>query len=131
MTDPVNTLLLIQLFLSVLIAVIVRISLSEENKIYALFISPVLIILLAVGFKFMIPKTEPYTHPARAPQSVADEVSIDIVDSRTDKTKVQIIIYYKNCVDRIELKKNELDNLEKLNKAVDKIMTLRDKTGGC
>lgn len=66
----------------------------------------------------------------RAPQSV-DDIRIDIVDSRTDKDMIQIIIYYMNCTDRLNLKKNSLENFDKLQKAVDQIIEAREKTGGC
>ena len=91
---------------------------------------PIIALLVSLIICF-IPNSNP--HPIeilRAPQSIED-IRIDIVDSRVNKNEVQIIIYYQNCTDRLNLKKNQLENFKKLQNAINEIITLRKATGGC
>lgn len=116
-----------------LLAVTIRVALPEDKKLWSI---PALLVLFVVWATIIMnlkiedktPQIPYYPMEKRAPQS---EVAIDIVDSRTDKGWSQIIIYYRGCVDRLNVRNKDLTDKTKLNKAVDKILDLRDSTGGC
>lgn len=123
---------MIFLFLSVITAVIVRTLLPTDKKHYSLLITPPIIMLYAaLMVHFMPKKTLPPVAFPRIPQATIEDVQIDIVDSRTDKDQVQIIIYYMNCTDRLNVKREVLKDFDRIYKAVEDIITLREKTKGC
>lgn len=125
------TLILTLLILAVLTLSAIVLKALPENKLYWALAVPlafVLAMLLTIEAPPKIIRRSPQSIP---PRSVEHEVHIDIVDSSVDKSMIQVIIYYRDCIDRINLKKNALKNIDLLNKAVKNILNLRDETGGC
>lgn len=121
---------IIIIFVFALIALEIRYILPERRKHWALPL-----IVLAGGLYFgtihaLIPKDDekPKIAFPRLPQS---DILIDIVDVVGVKDEVQIIIYNGNCVDRIQMKREGLKDKDAINKALDKILDLREATGGC
>jgi len=119
-----------------ILAVILRAAIPKEKVLYSL---PALLVMAVFYFGTIYavtPKMErPRVSIPRLPQA---DIYIDIVDTRTAEDKasdmseyVQVIIHNGNCHDRLQIKRETLTDKDRLNKAIDKIITLRESTGGC